>query len=82
MDRIWTAYLLCTRITLGTTALRVKLIKHTDWMGLMQTAYLLCTRITLVTTALRVIWTAYLLCTRITLETTALRVISSVPVLL
>ncbi len=27
MDRIWTAYLLCTRITLETTALRVKCVQ-------------------------------------------------------
>ena len=43
MGRIWTVYLLCARITLETTALRV------IW-----TACLPCTRITLETTALRV----------------------------
>ena len=53
MDQIWTAYLLCTRITLETTALRAKLTKPIDRMGWVWTAHLLCTRITLETTALR-----------------------------
>ncbi len=51
MSWIWMAYLLCTRITLETTALRVKYAKPIDSMGQIWTAYLLWTR-TLETTAL------------------------------
>ena len=73
MGRIWTAYLLCTRITLETTALRVM------WEKCVQILY------SSINTSksdqihqpidwLSQIQTAYFLCTRITLETTALRV--------
>ncbi len=54
--QIRTVCLLCTRITLETTALRVKWAQAMDSMGRIRTAYLLCTRITLETTALRVTW--------------------------
>ncbi len=69
MGQIWTAYLLCTRITLETTDLRVMYSSINS-----SKIYPKCTK---PTDSMDQIWTTYLLCTRITLETTALRVMSS-----
>ena len=85
IGRIRTAYLLCTRITLETTALQVSLTTWilrtcSMWEKCVQILYSLINNLKIYPKLIKPIdrmdriWTAYLLGTRITLETTALRV--------